>query len=301
MNTANANPLIEFRGVYKAYDNGTKALADVNLKIDKGEFVFVVGASGAGKSTFIKLIIHEEKPNAGEITVGDFKLSRLKRRHIPKLRRTMGIVFQDFRLIRNMTVFENVAFAMRVVGAAKKDIRKRVTYALNIVGLNDKARNYPDELSGGEQQRVALARALVNNPSMIIADEPTGNVDPTMAYEIVDLLTEINKRGTTVIMVTHEHQLVRDFGHRVVMIENGQIVADNAGFAPAEKTPGTLQSAVFEEVKNAVEPEEQPEEQPEETDAVITEDASLLEGLSLENGFIIAPDQSGEEVETNEA
>ena len=139
MSSNQSQPLIEFRGVYKAYDNGTKALADVNLKIDKGEFVFVVGASGAGKSTFIKMIIHEEKPNAGEIIVGKFKVSRLKRRHIPKLRRTMGIVFQDFRLIRNMTVFENVAFAMRVVGASKRDIRKRVTYALNIVGLNDKA------------------------------------------------------------------------------------------------------------------------------------------------------------------
>ncbi len=256
MSSNQSQPLIEFRGVYKAYDNGTKALADVNLKIDKGEFVFVVGASGAGKSTFIKMIIHEEKPNAGEIIVGKFKVSRLKRRHIPKLRRTMGIVFQDFRLIRNMTVFENVAFAMRVVGASKRDIRKRVAYALNIVGLNDKARNYPDELSGGEQQRVALARALVNNPSMIIADEPTGNVDPTMAYEIVDLLTEINKRGTTVIMVTHEHQLVRDFGHRVIMIENGQIVADNAGLSSKKnETPVTLQTAVFDEVKEITEGE----------------------------------------------
>ena len=293
MSSNHSNPLIEFRGVYKAYDNGTRALADVNLKIDKGEFVFVVGASGAGKSTFIKMIIHEEKPNAGEIIVGDFKLSRLKRRHIPKLRRTMGIVFQDFRLIRNMTVFENVAFAMRVVGASKKDIRKRVAYALNIVGLNEKARNYPDELSGGEQQRVALARALVNNPSMIIADEPTGNVDPTMAYEIVDLLTEINKRGTTVIMVTHEHQLVRDFGHRVILIENGQVVADNAGLTPKRsEAPVTLQTAVFEEVKETADSEpttESPVDAPEET-------------LPLGNGFVIqnTPETPNTEVENHE-
>jgi cell division transport system ATP-binding protein len=259
-------------------------------------------------------MIHEEKPNAGEIIVGDFKLSRLKRRHVPKLRRTMGIVFQDFRLIRNMTVFEHVAFAMRVVGAAKRDIRKRVSYALNIVGLNDKARNYPDELSGGEQQRVALARALVNNPTMIIADEPTGNVDPTMSYEIVDLLTEINRRGTTVIMVTHEHQLVRDFGHRVVMIEDGQIVADNAGLsnqtpAQSEAMPQTLQSAVFDEVKEAgiigkpqsvekpapKQEENEPLATPQEPVATIVndilpDDQPAEQPLSLSGDFVIAPD-----------
>ncbi len=196
--------------------------------------MFVVGASGAGKSTFIKLMVHEEKPNAGEIIVNGYRLSTLRRKNIPKLRRTMGIVFQDFRLIKDMTVFDNVAFAMHVVGASTRDIRKRVAYTLNVVGLGDKARSYPDELSGGEQQRVGLARALVNNPSLIIADEPTGNVDPNMSYEIVELLTEINRRGTTVIMVTHEHQLVRDFGRRVIMIENGTVVADN--YTPAPET-----------------------------------------------------------------
>ena len=222
-------PLIEFKGVYKTYDNGTKALSDVNLRIDKGEFVFIVGPSGSGKSTFIKLIIHEEKLDAGEILVNGFKMSSLRKKEVPLLRRTMGIVFQDFRLIPTMNVFENVAFPMHVVGASKREIRKRVSYALNLVGLGRKARNLPSELSGGEQQRVGLARALVNKPSMIIADEPTGNVDPNMAYEIVDLLAEINRRGTTVLMVTHAHQLVRDFDKRVVMIETGHIVADNAG------------------------------------------------------------------------
>lgn len=190
--------------------------------------MFVVGASGAGKSTFMKLIVHEEKPSAGEIIVNGYRLSNLRRRDVPMLRRTMGIVFQDFRLIPTMDVFENVAFAMHVVGASNREIRKRVSVALNMVGLGGKARSKPMQLSGGEQQRVGLARALVNNPNMLIADEPTGNVDPNMSYEIVELLTEINRRGTTVLMVTHEHQLVRDFNRRVIMIENGAVVADNA-------------------------------------------------------------------------
>ena len=220
--------VIEFSGVSKTYITGTHALEDVNIKINKGEFVFVVGSSGAGKSTFMKLIMREEKPSTGKIMVNGFDLTKMKRKDVPKLRRTMGIVFQDFRLIPNLNVFENVAFSMRVVGASNRAIRKNVSRVLNMVGLGHKARSMPVELSGGEQQRVGLARALVNRPSLIIADEPTGNVDPNMSYEIVELLTEINRRGTTILMVTHEHQLVRDFNQRGVMIDKGHIIADNS-------------------------------------------------------------------------
>lgn len=218
--------MIEFRGVHKTYDNGTKALRDVNINIEKGEFVFIVGSSGAGKSTFLKLIMHEEVPNAGEVIVNGYKLSKLKKREIPYLRRTMGIVFQDFRLIPTMNVFDNVAFAMRVTGASKREVRKRVPYILGLVGLQNKARNFPQELSGGEQQRVSLARALVNNPSLIIADEPTGNIDPEMSFEIMELLTEINRRGTTILVVTHEHELVQAFKRRVIVIDGGTVVSD---------------------------------------------------------------------------
>lgn len=189
--------------------------------------MFVVGRSGAGKSTFIKLIMREETPNTGDIYVNGFDLSKLKRREIPYFRRTMGIVFQDFRVIPTMNVFDNVAFSLRVVGASNREIKRRVAQVLSMVDLGSKARSYPMELSGGEQQRVGLARALINNPGLIIADEPTGNVDPNMSYEIVELLTEINRRGTTVVMVTHEHQLVRDFNRRVIMLEDGKVVADN--------------------------------------------------------------------------
>lgn len=223
----NNNTVIEFKDVSKTYQNGTHALNDVNITINKGEFVFVVGSSGAGKSTFMKLIMREEKANTGSITVNGFNLRKMKRKHIPMLRRTMGIVFQDFRLIPKMNVFDNVAFAMRVVGAPSRQIRREVPKALAAVGLGDKARSMPNELSGGEQQRVGLARALVNNPALIIADEPTGNVDPNMSYEIVSMLTAINKQGTTVLMVTHDHSLVRDFKHRVIMLDDGKIVADN--------------------------------------------------------------------------
>ncbi len=219
--------MIEFRNVSKTYDsNGTHALSNVNIKIEDGEFVFVVGSSGAGKSTFLKLIMHEEKPTEGEIIFNDYSSSTLKKKQVPFYRREMGIVFQDFRLIPKMSVYDNVAFAMRVIGAKEKEIRKRVPYILQLVGLSQKARSMPNELSGGEQQRVSLARALVNNPKVIIADEPTGNVDPEMSHEIVGLLTKINNAGTTVIMVTHEHDLVRSFQRRVIVIKNGEVVSD---------------------------------------------------------------------------
>ena len=219
--------MIEFRNVTKVYDsNNTKALSNVNIKIEDGEFVFIVGSSGAGKSTFLKLIMHEEKPTEGEVIFNDYSSATLKKRQVPYYRRGMGIVFQDFRLIPKMTVYDNVAFAMRVIGAKEKEIRKRVPYILQLVGLSQKARALPNELSGGEQQRVSLARALVNNPKVIIADEPTGNVDPEMSHEIVGLLTKINNAGTTVIMVTHEHDLVRSFQRRVIVIKNGEVVSD---------------------------------------------------------------------------
>ena len=229
VNSAENKPVIEFRGVSKTYPSGTHALEDVNIKINSGEFVFVVGSSGAGKSTFMKLIMREEKANTGQINVNGFNLTSMKRKKVPMLRRTMGIVFQDFRLIPTMNVFQNVAFAMHVVGESGRNVRREVSKALSLVGLGHKARSMPSQLSGGEQQRVGLARALVNAPDLIIADEPTGNVDPNMSYEIVSLLTEINKRGTTILMVTHDHNLVRDFQHRVIMLDGGRIVADNAG------------------------------------------------------------------------
>ncbi len=219
--------MIEFRDVHKTYETGNEALKGISVKIEEGEFVFIVGSSGAGKSTFLKLIMREEVATSGEVIVSNFKLSKLKRRQIPYLRRAMGIVFQDFRLINTMTVFDNVAFAMRVVGASQREIRKRVPYVLGLVGLQNKAKNFPMELSGGEQQRIGLARALVNNPSLIIADEPTGNIDPELSYEIMELLTEINRRGTTVLVVTHDHELIKSFGRRVIEIHDGLVTADS--------------------------------------------------------------------------
>ena len=218
--------MICFDSVSKVYPNGTKALDNVSFTVEKGEFAFIVGASGAGKSTLLKLIMREETPTSGLITVNGFALDNLAQRDIPALRRSMGVVFQDFRLIENMTVFENIEFAMRVTNASSRSIRKRVPYVINLVGLVDKARCYPRELSGGQQQRVALARALVHNPPLIIADEPTGNVDPEMSHDIVELLNDINMCGTTILMVTHEHSLVHEFGRRVIKINEGKVEAD---------------------------------------------------------------------------
>ncbi len=232
--------VIEFKNVSKTYENGTHALNNVSIKINDGEFVFIVGSSGAGKSTFLKIIMREQVPDNGSVVVNNYNLNKIKKKDIPKFRRTMGIVFQDFRLIPNMTVYDNVAFAMRVIGAKEKEIRKRVPYVLSLVGLTSKARQLPTQLSGGEQQRVALARALVNNAGVIIADEPTGNIDPEMSYEIVDLLNHINANGTTVVMVTHEHELVRRFNHRVITIHKGEVISDTGEKytveAPAETT-----------------------------------------------------------------
>lgn len=225
--------MIDFLNVSKTYPNGTHALHDVSLSIDKGEFVFIVGASGAGKSTFLKLIMHEETPTSGEIIINGNKLSKMKRRDVPYLRRHMGIVFQDFRLIEKMNVFDNVAFAMRAVGENTATIKKRVPYVLSLVGLKDKMKNKPSELSGGEQQRVSLARALVNNPEIIVADEPTGNVDPELSHEIIELLNEINAMGTTVLVVTHEHELVREFHQRVITIDHGRVIGDTKGGSAA--------------------------------------------------------------------
>jgi len=218
--------MIDFNDVTKVYDNGVTALKNINLHIDEGEFVFVVGASGSGKSTFLKLIMKDEEPTSGSIMVDKVDISGLKRKEIPYFRRKMGIVFQDFKLINKMNVFDNVAFAMRVTGCSEKDVKKRVPHILSLVGLEKKIKSYPAELSGGEQQRVGFARALANEPELIIADEPTGNVDPKMSIELMELLEKINKRGTTVIMVTHEHSLVKRFGHRVVEIKEGEIEKD---------------------------------------------------------------------------
>ena len=221
--------MIVFNNVSKVYKNGTRALSNVDLEIADGEFVFVVGASGAGKTTMTKLLLCEEKASGGKITIGKFNLTRMPSFRIPKLRRTLGIVFQDFRLLPNMTAAENIAFAMHVVGEKKKTIHSRVANFLKLVGLEDKGNSKPAELSGGEQQRVALARALVNNPDVIIADEPTANVDPYMAIEIMELLLKINKLGKTVIVITHNVNLVNYYKKRVITMKDGQIVSDKQG------------------------------------------------------------------------
>ena len=218
--------MIEFIDVKKSYSVGTHALAGVSMQIEDGEFVFLIGPSGSGKSTIIKLISGELKPTAGTVHVNGYTLEHIRKKEIPYLRRTVGVVFQDFRLIESKTVYDNVAFAMRVIGATTKEIRERVPYVLELVGLESKAHRHPNELSGGEQQRLAIARALVNNPSTIIADEPTGNLDPARSLEIMTLLQEINNLGTTVLVVTHEMNLVEQFGKRVIAIDNGVVISD---------------------------------------------------------------------------
>ena len=221
--------MIEFKNVTKTYEIGTQALKGVTMKIEDGEFVFLVGPSGSGKSTIIKLLTAEVRPTEGKVLVNNYNIGEMKKSRIPYLRRTLGVVYQDFRLIKTKTVYENVAFAMRTIGAKNKAIKQRVPYVLDLVGLADKAKEKPMNLSGGEQQRVAIARALVNNPRLIIADEPTGNLDPARSLELMTLFEKINELGTTVLIVTHEKGLVDEFEKRVVMIDHGSVVSDQTG------------------------------------------------------------------------
>ena len=222
--------MIEFTNVVKTYNQGNNALNGISMQIEDGEFVFLVGPSGSGKSTIMKLITAELKPTSGTVHVNGYSLDRIKKSEIPMLRRTLGVVFQDFRLIPNMTVYDNVAYAMRVIGASGKEIKERVPYVLDLVGLENKSNRHPSEISGGEQQRLAIARALVNNPSTIIADEPTGNLDPERSFEIMRLLQMINDLGTTVLVVTHERDLVERFDKRVIAIDEGVVISDGMGY-----------------------------------------------------------------------
>lgn len=218
--------MIELKNIIKRYPNGTVALSGVNLKVQKGEFAFVVGSSGSGKSTLIKLMLKEEDPTDGQVFINGYDVTAMKRKEVPYLRRSLGIVFQDFRLLQNKTVYENVAFAMRVTEAMPREIRRQVPMVLALVGLSKKSDVYPSELSGGEQQRVALARAIVNNPALLLADEPTGNLDPQTSWEIMKLLQEINNRGTTVVVATHEKAIVDAMKKRVIAIDHGMIIRD---------------------------------------------------------------------------
>lgn len=218
--------LIEMNGITKKYHRSTTALRDITVSVNPGEFVYIVGPSGAGKSSFIKLLYREEKVSAGTLKVGEFNLTKLKKRDVPILRRSIGVVFQDYKLLPKKTVFENVAYAMQVIGEKPREIKKRVPEVLDLVGLKHKMRSFPDQLSGGEQQRVAIARAIVNNPKVLIADEPTGNLDPEISWEIMQLLERINLQGTTVLMATHNKQIVDNLRHRVIAIEDGRIVRD---------------------------------------------------------------------------
>lgn len=245
--------MIEFKNVTMKYKtNGAVALDNVNVKIDDGEFVFVVGASGAGKSSFLSVIMGQEKVDTGVVTVGPYNLTDMKRRELPYLRRMLGIVFQDFRLIPKMTVYDNVAFALRVIGMGERKITKRVRYVLKLVDLSSKARNFPNQLSTGERQRVAIARALVNNPAVIIADEPTGNLDPVLSGDIMTLFDKINALGATVVVVTHDLELVHQFDHRIVTIENGKIVSDIPPRSKLKNAPAQPISKTEEQVKQTI-------------------------------------------------
>ena len=255
--------MIEFRNVSMRYKtNNAVALDKVNVKINDGEFVFIVGASGAGKSSFLNVIMGQEKVDSGEVFVNSYNLRRIKKRELPYLRRMLGIVFQDFRLIPKMTVYDNIAFALRVIGMGERKITKRVRYVLKLVDLSEKAKNFPHQLSQGERQRVAIARALVNNPAVIIADEPTGNLDPVLSGEIMSLFDKINALGATVVVVTHDLELVRQFDHRIVTIENGRIVSD----IPARAA----------DTQNAVQQEQAEEEQDMQEETELSDEAEEL-------------------------
>ncbi|HFH9938856.1 TPA: cell division ATP-binding protein FtsE [Streptococcus suis] len=218
--------IIEMKDVTKKYGNGTTALRGVSVNVEAGEFAYIVGPSGAGKSTFIKLLYREEKLDKGTLKVGKFDLATIKKRDVPLLRRSVGVVFQDYKLLPKKTVFENIAYAMEVIGEKPRNIKKRVMEVLDLVGLKHKIRSFPNELSGGEQQRIAIARAIVNNPKVLIADEPTGNLDPENSWEIMNLLERINLQGTTILMATHNSQIVNTLRHRVIAIEDGHVVRD---------------------------------------------------------------------------
>ena len=267
--------MVELKNVSVTYSSGVDALNNVSLKINDGDFAFVVGSSGAGKSTMIKLLLKEIDATSGVVTVNGYNLNKLKRRKIPEFRRTLGFVFQDFRLIPSMTVYENIAFVLRVIDAPAKYIRKRVPYVISLVGLHAKTNSYPDELSGGEKQRVAIARALVNDPQLIIADEPTGNIDPELSYEIVELLKSINDQGTTILMVTHEHDLVRHFGGRIISITEGEIVFDEV-ITGATDEP-------FADIENSISDEDMAEVFAEETLEKIQQSAADDGELSIDN------------------